>query len=113
MLLPMTSNITAESANGEQNVDYSGVLKDGDGAADLKAVVEKLQEIANDGSLRMQIGELGFPTGQALIDWLKAGQKPFVPSYERQESPWPKLPHPRPAKPTAWGSCPKKAVMAF
>jgi hypothetical protein len=77
-------NITAESANGEQNVDYSGALKDGYGAADLKAVAEKLQEIVNDGSLRMLIGELGFPTGQALIDWLKAAQKPFDPSYVSQ-----------------------------
>jgi hypothetical protein len=31
-------------------------------------------------SLRMLIGELGFPTGQALIDWLNAAQKPFDPS---------------------------------
>jgi hypothetical protein len=28
----------------------------------------------------MLIGELGFPTGQALIDWLNAAQKPFDPS---------------------------------
>ena len=77
-------NITAESANGQQNVDYSGALKDGYGAADLKAVAEKLQDIVMDGSLRMLIGELGFPTGQALIDWLKAAQKPFDPSYLSQ-----------------------------
>ena len=43
----------------------------------LKSVADKLQEIVGSGSLRMTIGSLGFPTGQALLDWLKATNQPF------------------------------------
>jgi hypothetical protein len=43
-------------------------------------VAERLQEIvsqATPGSLRMSVGSLAFPTGQALLDWLKATNQPF------------------------------------
>ena len=53
-------------------VDYTGAMKSRYGGAELKSVVTKLQDIVRDGSLRMELGELGFPTGQALIDWLIA-----------------------------------------
>ena len=42
-----------------------------------KSVAEKLQEIVSDGSLRMTVGSLAFPTGQALLDWLRATNQPF------------------------------------
>jgi hypothetical protein len=32
----------------------------------------------------MEIGELGFPTGQALIDWLNVVKEPFNLSYVSQ-----------------------------
>ncbi len=64
--------LSATSNNGEQIVDDSGSLKSGYGGAELKAVATKLQDIVQDGPLRMELGELGFPTGQALIDWLNA-----------------------------------------
>jgi hypothetical protein len=70
-------NLTAESSDGQQNVDFSGALDGGYDAAALKSVADKLQEIVNGGSLRMTIGSLGFPTGQALLDWLKAANQPF------------------------------------
>ena len=70
-------SLTAESGDGRQNVEYSGALDGGYNAAALKSVAEKLQEIVGGGSLRMAIGSLGFPTGQALLDWLKATQQPF------------------------------------
>ncbi|MBU0657159.1 MAG: DUF499 domain-containing protein [Gammaproteobacteria bacterium] len=69
--------ITAESSDGQQNLEYSGALEGGYDAAALKTIAEKLQEIVSGGSLRMTIGSLGFPTGQALLDWLQATNQPF------------------------------------
>ncbi len=70
-------NLTAESSDGLQDIEYSGALKEGYCGTALKAVVEKLQELVGGGSLRMTVGSLGFPTGQALLDWLKAVNQPF------------------------------------
>jgi hypothetical protein len=70
-------SLTAESGDGRQNVEYSGALDGGYDSAALKSVAEKLQEIVGGGSLRMAIGSLGFPTGQALLDWLRVTQQPF------------------------------------
>ncbi len=69
--------LTAESSDGQQNIEYSGALEAGYDAATLKSVAEKLQEIVSGGSLRMTIGSLGFSNGQALLDWLKATNQPF------------------------------------
>ena len=70
-------SLTAESTDGRQNVEYSGALEDGYDAMAIKSVAEKLQEIVAGGSLRMTIGSLGFPSGQALLDWLKVTRQPF------------------------------------
>jgi hypothetical protein len=70
-------SITAESNDGMQNLDYSGALDCGYDAAALKSVAEKLQEIVSGGSVRMTVGAIGFPTGQALLDWLKATNQQF------------------------------------
>jgi Protein of unknown function (DUF499)/Chitobiase/beta-hexosaminidase C-terminal domain len=70
-------SLTAESSDGHQNVEYSGALEGGYAAAALKSVADKLQDIVSGGSLRMTIGTLGFPTGQALLDWLRATNQPF------------------------------------
>jgi hypothetical protein len=77
--------LSATSSNGEQIVDYTGSLASGYGGAELKAVASKLQDIVQDGSLRMEIGELGFPNGQALIDWLNAAKEPFNLSYVSED----------------------------
>jgi Chitobiase/beta-hexosaminidase C-terminal domain len=69
--------LTADSSDGFQNVEYSGVLVGGYDANATRAVAEKLQEIVGGGSLRLAIGSLGFPAGQALLDWLKATNQPF------------------------------------
>jgi Chitobiase/beta-hexosaminidase C-terminal domain len=69
--------LTAESTDGQQNVEFCGVLEGGYGAAALKSIAEKLQEIVSGGSLRMAIGSLGFPTGQSLLDWLRATNQQF------------------------------------
>jgi hypothetical protein len=70
--------LTVESADGQQNLDYAGALEAGYDAAALKSVADKLQDIVGGGSLRMTVGSLGFPNGQALLDWLSATRQPFV-----------------------------------
>lgn len=70
-------SLTAESTDGQQNVEYSGALDSGYDAAAVKAIAQKLQDIVSGGDLRMTIGSLAFPTGQALLDWLKATNQPF------------------------------------
>ena len=43
----------------------------------MKASADKLQDIVGAGALRMAVGSLGFTTGQALLDWLRATNQPF------------------------------------
>ena len=69
--------LTAESADGFQHIEYSGAVEAGYDAVTLKTTADKLQELAGTGSLRMTIGSLGFPTGQALLDWLKVTNQSF------------------------------------
>lgn len=76
--------LTAESADRQQSVDYSGALEGGYDAVALKSVAEKLQEIVTAGSLRMTVGSFGFPAGQGLLDWLKATNQPFDVAKVRQ-----------------------------
>lgn len=82
--------LTAESADRQQSVDYSGALDGGYDAAALKSVAGKLQEIVAGGSLRMTVGSLGFPTGQGLLDWLKATNQPFDAAKVTQPFAFPK-----------------------
>lgn len=70
--------LTAESANRQQSLDYSGAVEGGFDAAAAKLLATRLQElVGGDGSLRMTVGSLSFATGQALLDWLKATGQPF------------------------------------
>ncbi|MCX6976541.1 MAG: chitobiase/beta-hexosaminidase C-terminal domain-containing protein, partial [Verrucomicrobia bacterium] len=70
-------HLTAESEDGHQSVDYSGALVSGYDAGGVKAVADKLQDLVSGGSLRLSVGTMGFPTGQALLDWLKENNQPF------------------------------------
>ena len=74
---PIPISLTAESSDGEQNVDYSGSMQGGYDAVALKTLAEKLQELVSDGSVRMTIGSFGFSTGQELLDWLRSANQPF------------------------------------
>jgi hypothetical protein len=70
--------LVAESADGFQIVDYSGALESGYAALALKDLATRLQDIAGTGAkLRITIGTLAFPTGQALLDWLRAVNEAF------------------------------------
>ena len=77
-------SLTAESADGQQNVEYSGALEGGYDAPAVKAIAQKLQDIVSEGSLRMAIGSLAFTSGQALLDWLKATNQAFNAAKVRQ-----------------------------
>ena len=70
-------NLTAESVDGNQNIDYSGALQAGYEGTVIKTLAQKLQELVGTGSLRMTIGSVGFRTGQELLDWLKVTNQQF------------------------------------
>ena len=69
--------LTAESSDGLQHVEYAGAVEAGYTAPSMKDSADKLQDIVGAGALRMTVGSLGFATGQALLDWLKATNQPF------------------------------------
>lgn len=77
-------SLTAESTDGQQNIEYSGALEGGYDGIALKSVAEKLQEIVSGTNLRMTIGSLGFATGQNLLDWLKDTGQAFDPAKASQ-----------------------------
>jgi hypothetical protein len=56
-------SLTAESTDGQQNVEYSGALDSGYDAPALKAIAQKLQDMVSGDGLRMIVGSLAFPTG--------------------------------------------------
>lgn len=69
--------LTAESDDGFQHVEYSGALENGYEQTSIKSTAEQLQELVGTGTLRMTVGSLGFNSGQALLDWLKANNQAF------------------------------------
>lgn len=70
--------LVAESEGGYQVVEFTGAQESGYAAAALKDLGNRLQDIAGTGAkLRLNIGELAFPTGQALLDWLRAVNETF------------------------------------
>ncbi|HIJ86203.1 MAG TPA: DUF499 domain-containing protein [Desulfuromonadales bacterium] len=73
-------SLNGESSDGHQNIEYSGALVGGYDGLTLGSLAEKLQEIVSAGGLRMTVGSLGFTTGQALLDWLRANNIPFNPA---------------------------------
>jgi len=76
--------LTADSEDESQHVVYSGAVEGGYNAASIKAAADKLQEVVGAGALRMTIGSLGFPTGQVLLDWLRASNQSFDVSKVKQ-----------------------------
>jgi hypothetical protein len=70
-------SLTVESDDGQQTLDYSDSLENGYDAHALGDLADKLQELVGVGSLRMTVGSLGFPTGQALLDWLMLNGQQF------------------------------------
>ena len=77
-------SLTAESSDGRQHVEFTAAAESGYRGDELKSFADRLQELAGTGALRMAVGSLGFPTGQQLLDWLKASNQPFDISKVRQ-----------------------------
>jgi hypothetical protein len=69
--------LTGESTDGQQSLEYLGAIDGGYDHAGVKNIAEKLQEVVGGGGLRMSVGSIGFPTGQALLDWLKETNQQF------------------------------------
>jgi hypothetical protein len=69
-------NLIAESADGYQHVEFTGSLASGYAADELKVAGETLQNLSGPGSLRLTAGSISFPTGQGLLDWLRATNQP-------------------------------------
>lgn len=69
--------LTAESADGLQHIEFSGAVEAGYSGGSIKSAADRVQEIVGAGSLRMTVGSLGFETGQGLLDWLSATRQPF------------------------------------
>jgi len=77
--------LTAESADGCQNLEYSGAVEGGFAGTALREVASKLQEIVGaGGALRLSVGSLSFPTGQGLLDWVRQSGQTFDLSYVSQ-----------------------------
>ncbi|MNJ01646.1 hypothetical protein D3C73_1613380 [compost metagenome] len=70
-------SLTAESANGQQHVEFMGSADAGYDAGALKSLADRLVETAGEGALRMQVSTFNFATGQELLDWLRANRLPF------------------------------------
>ena len=76
--------LTAESGDGQQHIEFSAANDAGYRGDTLQSFADRLQELVGAGSLRMTVGSLGFPTGQHLLDWLKATKQPFDLSKVKQ-----------------------------
>lgn len=70
-------SLTAESANGQQHVEFMGAADAGYDAGALKSLADRLVETAGEGALRMQVSTFNFAAGQDLLDWLRANKLPF------------------------------------
>jgi hypothetical protein len=71
-------SVVSENEDGTHVIEFTGARENGYDGAALKAFVDALQDVATGGSLRLSVGAMGFPTGQLLLDWLKATGQPFV-----------------------------------
>ncbi|MCC5838834.1 MAG: DUF499 domain-containing protein [Opitutales bacterium] len=65
-------SLTAENADGQQHLEFTGAVTEGYTGAVIKLIAEQMQQLAGEGSLRMHVNSLSFPSGQGLLDWLRA-----------------------------------------
>jgi len=77
-------NISLESADGHQVLDYSDSIADGYTSEALKAMVDKIQTVFPGERLRMTVGSILFLKGQELLDWLQATRQQFRAEHVRQ-----------------------------
>lgn len=70
--------VSSENVDGTHVIEFTGARDTGYDGASMKELVDSLQNIAAGGSLRLTVGAISFPAGQALLDWLKATGQSFV-----------------------------------
>ena len=68
--------LTAESTEGHQHIDYIGSIDGGYTSTALKTIADSLQTLSGPGALRLTVSSLLFTTGQSLLDWLRATNQP-------------------------------------
>jgi hypothetical protein len=79
--------VKAENASGDQTLEYLGSRSSGYDAGHLRWLCDALQNLAGPGSLRLECARSHFPTGQALLDWLKeAGMRPIPEEVDQDDS---------------------------
>ncbi|MEQ1754678.1 MAG: DUF499 domain-containing protein [Micropepsaceae bacterium] len=76
-MLAFDIHITAENEDGSQAAEFQGAMDAGYDSPTLKSLLERLQDIVGGDKIRMSAGTLGFPTGQALLEWLKSTNQQF------------------------------------
>ena len=76
--------IKAENNAGDQTLEYLGSGAEGYLSNQLRKFCDSLQELVGPGSVRLECARMHFPTGQALLDWLKeAGIEPIPEEVEQ------------------------------
>ncbi len=70
--------VSSENEDGTHVIEFTGARDTGYDGVSMREMVDALQNIATGGSLRLAVGAISFPTGQILLDWLKATGQSFV-----------------------------------
>jgi hypothetical protein len=70
--------VSSENEDGTHVIEFTGARDTGYDGLSMKELVDSLQRIAAGGSLRLTVGAISFPTGQALLEWLKVTGQSFV-----------------------------------
>ncbi len=79
--------VKAESTAGDQTLEYLGSSSLGYKSADLRQLCDTLQNLVGAGTLRFKCARTHYPSGQALLDWLKdAGMNPVPEEVEQDGS---------------------------
>ena len=63
--------------DGNEMLEFMGSLQAGYTGAALSALAKSLQALVPQSDLRLACGSLQFPTGQMLLDWLRASNQSF------------------------------------
>jgi hypothetical protein len=81
-----TVALTAESAVGDQTVEFSGAGEGGYSGAQVRELCDRSQVMAGgQSSLRLKVQRVDFERGQSLLDWLQATGQKLNPAEVEQE----------------------------
>ena len=79
--------LTAETASGDQSVEFNGANDGGYAGAAVRALCDGAQVMAGEQSgLRLKVARVAFDRGQSLLDWLQATGQTFNASEVEQAS---------------------------